>query len=129
MGSFRMALCLRKRWRLSSILKTSNKSVWRNVFWYVKVCIFWNCIQCTIHWDKTQFLKNFPSNKISRTKNVLFFLSQTPTHHSFTFNLPFYMSWSTRFVSLKLCEGFSIFDLVSLQVHLFVQQNAWSLWL
>ena len=89
--------------RLSIILNTSNKNVWSNVFWYIKVCIFWKCIQytpvdtgrklnvhktfrsrpwrllnvlCTfnlrpvstgtIHWDKTQILKKFPSSKIVR---------------------------------------------------------------
>ena len=55
---------LRIHWRLLTILKTSNKSVWNNVFWYVKVCIFWKCIQYTIHWDKTQIF-----NKISSWQN------------------------------------------------------------
>ena len=32
-------------------------------------------------------LKKFPSDKINGIKNALFFLSQAPTHHSFTFNL------------------------------------------
>ena len=99
---------LRIHGRLLTILKTCNKSIWSNVFWYVKVCIFWKCIQYTIHWDKTQLLKKFPSEKINCTKNALFFLSRAPTHHNFTF-----MSWSTRFVSLKLCVGFSNFDSVS----------------
>ena len=35
--------------KLSTIFKTSNKSVWSNVFWYVKVCIFWKCIQYPMH--------------------------------------------------------------------------------
>ena len=69
--------------------KKSNKSIWSNVLWYVKVCIFWKSIQYTIHWDKTQMLKKFPSDKINGTKNALFFLSRAPTHHSFTFNLRF----------------------------------------
>ena len=34
-------------------------------------------------------LKKFPSDKIIVTKNVLFFLSQAPTQHSFTFNSKF----------------------------------------
>ena len=33
---------LRRHWRLSTILEASNKSLWNNVFWYVKVCIFWS---------------------------------------------------------------------------------------
>ena len=69
--------------------KNKQKSVWINVFWYVKVCIFWKGIQHTIHWEKTQMLKNFPSDKMNGTKNVLFLLSRAPTHHGFTFNLQF----------------------------------------
>ena len=42
-------------WRLSTILKTSKKSVWSNVFWYVKVYLFWKYIR---HWDKTE-IRNF----------------------------------------------------------------------
>ena len=34
-------------------------------------------------------LKKFPLDKINGTKNVLYFLSQAPTYHSFTFNLRF----------------------------------------
>ena len=69
--------------------RNKQKSAWNNVFWYVKVCIFWKCIQYTIHWDETQMLEKYPSDKINVTKNVLFFLSQAPTYHSFTFNLQF----------------------------------------
>ena len=32
--------------------KNKQNSVWINVSWYVKLCIFWNCIQCTIQWVK-----------------------------------------------------------------------------
>ena len=53
-------MTLRIYWRLSKILKTSNQSIWSNLFWYVKVCIFWKCIQYTVHSDKTQMLKTMP---------------------------------------------------------------------
>ena len=43
----------------------------------------------TMNWDKTQILKKFPSVKIKVIKNALFFLSQAPTHHSFTFHSQF----------------------------------------
>ena len=69
--------------------KNKQKSVWSNVFWYVKVYIFWKCIQYTVHWDETQILKKFPSGRINVTKNTHFFLLRAPTHHSFTFNLQF----------------------------------------
>ena len=47
--SFRKKRKLRILWRLSTTLKTSSKSVWSNIFWYVKVCIFWKCIQYTLY--------------------------------------------------------------------------------
>ena len=37
--------------------KNNQKSLWRNVFWYVEVCIFWKFIQYTIHCDKAQISK------------------------------------------------------------------------
>ena len=70
--------------------KNKQKSTRNNAFWYVKMCIFnRKCIQNTIHWDKTQMLKKFPSGRISGTKTTLFFLSRAPTRHSFTFDLRF----------------------------------------
>ena len=69
---------LRICWRLSTILKTSKKRV--------KLYIFRKFIKYIIHWDKTQILKMFPSDRINVTKNAHFFLSAAWTHHSFTFN-------------------------------------------
>ena len=41
-----------------------------------------------------------------------------------------YINWSTRFVPLKLCLGFSIFGcFVFIKVYIIVQQNASTLWL
>ena len=106
-------------WRLSTILKTSNKSVWSNAFWYVKVCIFWKCIQYTIHWDKMQMLKNFNSDKINGT----FFFRELQLITVLLLICDSYMSWSTRFVSLKLCVGFSIFDSVSFLLKFIILFN------
>ena len=83
---------LRIHWRLLTILKTSNKSVWSNVFRYVKVCMFWKCIQYTL----------------------LFFFRELQLIMVLLLISDSYMSWSARFVSLKLCAGFSIFDSVLL---------------
>ena len=82
--------------------KNKQKSVWSNVFWYMKACIFWKYIQYTLPWDKTQLLKNFTSKKINFTNNTLFFLSIVPTHHCFTFGLRliYELKHSSRFVSL-----------------------------
>ena len=46
--------------------KNKQKSVPSHAFWYVEVCIFWKCIQYTIHWDKTLTLK-----KILMTKETI----------------------------------------------------------
>ena len=88
--------------------KKKQKSLWSNAFWYVKVCICWKCIQYIIHWDKTQMLKKFYSDKINDTKNALlnFMAVLLLIRDS-------YMSWSTRFVSLKLCVAFYISESVS----------------
>ena len=113
-------------WRHSTILKTSNKKVWSNVFWYVKVCLLWKCIQYTIYWDKTQTLKKFPSDKINRTKNALFFLSRALTHHSLTFIFQFlYELKRKNCLSKTVSEIFDFrFCLIFIKVHIFIQQNA-----
>ena len=111
--------------------KNKQKSVWSNVFWYVKVCIFWKCVQYTIHWDKAQMLKKFPSDKINGTKMPSFFFRELQLITVLLLICNFYMSWSTKVVSVKLCGKFSVFDSISflLKFYIFVQQNAWTLWL
>ena len=69
--------------------KDKQNIVWSIAFWYVKICIFWKCIQYNMHCDKKQMLKNFPSHKINGTKNASFFLSRAPTHQNFTFDFQF----------------------------------------
>ena len=110
----------------STILKASNKSVWSNAFWYVKVCIFWKCIQYAIYCHETQLLKEFPSDG---TKNAFFFLSRSPTHHSFTFNLRFLYELKHKVrLSKNMCRIFHVwFRFVFIKVYIFVQQNAWTL--
>ena len=98
---------LRIYWRLLMMLKTSNKSVWSDDFWYLKVCIFWKCIRYTIHWDKTQMLK-----KIRYEKFPSCFFRELQLITVLLLICASYMSWSTRSVSRKLCVGFSIFDSV-----------------
>ena len=90
------------------ILKASNKSVWSNVFSYVKICIFWKCIQYG-----------------------LFFLSRAPTYHSFTFNLRFWYELKHKArLSETVCGIFHFrFRFVFIKVYIFVQQSAWTLWL
>ena len=106
-----------------------NKSAWSNFFRYVKVCIFWTSIQYTIHWDKTQMLKKISLDKINGTKNALFFLSQAPTHHGFTFNLRFLYELKHKIpLSKTVCGIFHFrFCFVFVKVYIFVRQNAWTL--
>ena len=118
-------------WRLSTILETSNKSVVSNIFWYVKISIFWKYIQCTIHWDKTQSLEKLPWDKLNGTKNALVFLSRAQTHYSFTFNLRLlYKVKHKVLLSKTMCRIFHFrFCIIFVKVYIFVQQNVWTVWL
>ena len=123
-----MVLPLRIYWKLSTILKTSNKSVWSIVFWYVKVYIFWKFNQSTIHRDKTQMLTKYPSDKINVTKKHSFFFREPQPITVSIFIRNFYTSWSAWFISLKLCVGFSIFDFVSFLLNfIFLFSNMYGL--
>ena len=73
-------------------------------FWDVKMYIVWKCIQCTIHWDKTQILRKFPSVQ----KMPSFFFCKLQLLTVLLLICDCYMRWSTKFISLKLCVGFSI---------------------
>ena len=88
-------------------------------------------IQYIIHWDKTQMLKKFSSIKIKGTKNALFFVSRTPTHHSFTFSLRLLYKLKYKVcLSKTVCGIFHFwFRFIFIKFHIFVQQSAWSLWL
>ena len=108
--------------------KNTQKSFWSNVFWYVIVCIFWKCIQYTIHWDKTQMLKKFLWTK-QIVQNKTFFLLKAPSHHSFTFNLLFLyeLKYNVR-LSKTVCGIFYFqFRFVFIKVYIFVQQNVYGL--
>ena len=76
-------------------------------------------------------LKKLSSGKINGTKNALFFLSRTPAHHSFTFNLRFLYELKHKVSPSKtVCGVFHFrFRFVFIKVYIFVQQNAWIIWL
>ena len=115
-------------WRLSTILNSSKRSVWSTVFWFVKVCIFWKCIQWILHWDKTQML--FPSDKINGTKNAHIFLSRAPTQHSLTLNSRFFYELKHKVHLSKTVSGIFRFRFCFIFIEvIFVQQNTWTLWL
>ena len=50
--------------------------------------MLWNFVQYTILCDKTQMLKNLSFGQSKRYKKH-YFISRSPTHHSFTFNSQF----------------------------------------
>ena len=108
--------------------KNKQKS---NAFLYGKVCIFWKCIQYTIHGDKTQMLKKIPSDKVSGKKMPSFFFRELQTHRSFTFNLWFLDELKHKVHLSKSVWGIFHFQFhfFFIKVHIFVQQNAWTLWL
>ena len=80
----------------------------------------------TIHRDKTQISKIFPSDKINGTKNTRFFLSRAPTHHSFTLDLQFLYEQKHKVcLSKTVCVIFHFqFRFVFIKFYIFVQQNA-----
>ena len=79
--------------------------------------------------DKTQLLKKFPSDKMNVTKNALFFLSQAPTHHSFTFNSQILYELKRKVHLSKAVSGIFHFQfrLVFFKVYIFVQHKEWTL--
>ena len=86
-------------------------------------------IQYTMHWEKTQILKNLPSDKICRTKNTLFFLSWAPTYHSSTFNLTFLyeLKHEVRLSKIGTRIFYIRFRFVFIEVYIFIQQNTQTL--
>ena len=117
---------VRIHWRLSMISETSNKMYEVNVFWNVKVCIFWKCIQYTILSDKTQFFRKFPSGKTNNIKNT-FLLTTAQKTVQFYFQFVILIWAEAQGSSLWNC----VWDYPFLmdKVYIFVQQNVWTLWL
>ena len=75
---------------------------------------FWSCIQHTIHWDKAQILKKIPFGQNKRYKKLpSFFFREIQLITVLLLICNSYMSWSTRFLSLKLRVRFSIFYSIS----------------
>ena len=100
-----------------------QKSVWSNVFWYVKVCYMLKMY--SIHYKKISFGQN------KRYKNTLFLLSRAPTHYSFIFDLRFLFELKQKVrLSKTTCWIFHFRScFVSIKVYIFVRQNAWAFWI
>ena len=103
--------------------KNKQHKCMKNVFWYGTVCIFWNCIQQTIHWDETQILKKVPSDKINSTDvPSFFFFASSKIYHIFTFNLRLLYELNHR---IRLCKTvcgifYFRFHLIFIKVYIFV---------
>ena len=131
---FFLPFCLRIHKRLSTISKPSKKMYEVMLFEVWCICKSMNILKVysiSTHWDKTQILKQVSSDKISDTKNVLFFSLRAPTHHSFSFNIRFLYELKRKVrLSKTVCGIFRFkFDFVFIKVYFFVQQNTFTLWL
>ena len=119
---------LRIHWTLSAILKNKQKSM----KWCFLICKSMYILKAySVHYTLRQNINftNTPSDKMVQKMHPFSF-DELQLIKVLILICNFYMSWSTRFVSVKLCVGFSIFDSVSfLLVCIFVQQNAWTPWL
>ena len=105
---------------------------WSNVFWYVKVWIFWKCIQYTVHWSKTQLSKK--KNLLDKTngrENALSFIPRAPNHPCFSFNLRFVYELKLKVCLTKtVCRTFHFrFRFAFFKIYIFVQQSTAILWL
>ena len=71
-------------------------------------------------------VKKVSLGEINGTKNALFFLLETPTHHSFIFHVRFFFYLNCKVhVSKTVCGIFNFrFRFVFIKVFIFVQQNA-----
>ena len=80
-----------------------------------------------MHLDKTQMLKKILWDKINVTKNALLFCRELHLIRVLLLICDSSTSWSKRFISVKVCLGFSIFYsvLLLIKVYIFVQQRAY----
>ena len=117
-----LSFYLRIHRRLSAILKTSNKSIWNDAFWYHEAYIFWKFSLYTIHWDKTTVNKNFLWTKCYKKCTLSFPELQLTTI------LP-QLKHEVHLFSC-VCGIFHFqFHLIFIKVYIFMQQKAWTLWL
>ena len=108
---------LRIHWRRSTTLKTSKK-LYKIMILTCNIILYFESVFNTLYIEKKQMLQKFSSDKINRTENALFFFHDLQFITVLLLICDSYMSWSTRFVSVKLCLGFSIFDSVSFLLKL-----------
>ena len=115
-------------WPKCGKIRTRNNSVFGHfprseiLFLICKIVYILKVYSRYIYEDKIQMLKKFSSDKINVAKNVLFFLSWVPTHHSFTFNSRFLYELKLKVYLSKSVCGIShfLFRFVFVRVYIFV---------
>ena len=101
---------LRIHGRLSTVLKTSNK-VHEAMFFDMSKYVYSESLFNKLYFEiKHKCEKNFFRTKKAVQKMPSFFFRELQLTTVLLLIRESYMSWSTRFVSLKLGAGFSIFD-------------------
>ena len=133
---------LRIRWRLKAFSDFKNKqNVYKVMFLDIYKYVYYESVFNTLYIEidfefslkrlKRLKLKRFLWTKINGMKNALFSLSRAPTHHSFSFNLRFLYELKHKVGLSKSLWGILhfLFRLVFIKAYIFVQQNAWTLWL
>ena len=109
--------------------KSKQNSVWSNVFWYVKVCIFWKCIQDTINWDKKQNVRKISLRQNKRYKKCPLFYFASSNSSQFYFEIAI-LIWAEGSFSKTVYGIFHFwFRFVFIKAYIFIQQNGWTLWL
>ena len=73
--------------------------------------------------------KKFPSDRINALRKMpSFFIREVKRITLLLLICDFYMAWSSRFISRKLCGIFHFqFCSVFVKVYIFVKQNTWTL--
>ena len=106
--------------------KNKQKSEWSNVFDMQKR-VYSESVFNTLYIE----IKNKFLDKIIGSKKAVFFLSRTPTYHSFSFNLRFLYELKHNIcLSKTVCGIFRFrFRFVFIKGYIFIQQNARFLWL
>ena len=125
-----LVLCLRIHQRLSMILKTSKK-VYEVMFFNIWNYFYSESIFSTLYIEiKHKCWKKYVTQN-KWYKSALFFLSWAPAHYDFIFYWQFLYELKHKVRPPKtVCEIFHFqFHSVFIKVSIFVQQNAWTVWL
>ena len=120
-------LTLRKHWRLLTLKNKQQNCM--NVFWYIKVYIFWKLIHYIIHWDKTQMLKKFLWQNTRYKSCIIFSFASSNSSVLFLIRSS-YTTWIKHMVHLSktVCGSLHFrFHLVFIKHFIVCSTKAWTL--